>query len=207
MIKSGSGLKGRKSQAAFPRQTIFHLRASSSPQLVYRYSSWHCESQHWIEASRIWGCQSGVAGEHGYWTGYRKGTLHAGKVCGGVYKSCLGFKVNTDTTSLHIQILNEGKHSVSQCWECANSPNLLFNHNHGILFWPGLWDYLWLIRSSQFLSPLCFLFVHGCSKEDVLCSHHEFALRKHRLSLALLRVNDHKASELWYIHQQLCPNT
>lgn len=57
-----------------------------------------------------------------FWTADRERTLHAGKVCGGVYKSCLCSKINTDAASLHIQTLKEGKHPMSHCWECANSP-------------------------------------------------------------------------------------
>ena len=58
----------------------------------------------------------------GFWAEYSGRTLHAGKVRGGVYKSCLNSKINTDAASLHIKTLKEGKHLMSHCWECANSP-------------------------------------------------------------------------------------
>lgn len=86
---------------------------------------------------------------------YRRRTLHAGKACGGVFKSCLGSKINTDATSLHVQTLNEGKHPMSHCWERANSPTCCLTVI--MIFYFGL-NYEAIFgtrRSSHYLSLHC----------------------------------------------------
>lgn len=44
---------------------------------------------------------------------------------------------------------------MSHCLECANFPSLLFNHNHGILFWPNSWGYFSWYRNTHLISLHC----------------------------------------------------
>lgn len=71
---------------------------------------------------------------------------------------------------------------MSHCWECANSPACCLTII--MVFYFGL-NYEAIFVGAEalawFLSPMCFPFVHGCSKEDILSSRHEFACGKQQV--------------------------